>query len=501
MAESDPAPAGIDRKATRDTVLWGAGLAFGTKIASILLSLLLARLISPQLFGQYGVVSGVILLLLSFSMQQFSAHLFHQKAPKLEDYHPHLAFGIMLHGGLFVVCNLVALAMHFIPEYRPIAVYVHVGSLAMLINIPRIYYAVYLRVELRWRKMRMLQIWSFVLYAAAALLLAWMGQGVWALLTQNLLVPIPFVVAFLLDDKGLRRLRFNWRDYRESLKFGLLRTTSGAVVSGQTALEGVALSLLAGFGPLGLLIRARGLAQLATSWLSDQVAAILYPSLARLEPRSAEAKRTAGLLLKVGLWTTAPIAVSVAMAEQAAIYTLYGYQWGRVTPLVRPMLLAAVAASLFHVVRLVVLTNDGARKTLFLDCVMAGLNLACLVALALFGMEAYVAWLGGIGAVTVAGMLVLMVRAELIARSDLVTAGLPGLILTVGGMLIAASSGYLALEAARPILTLVVTSGGCAGVMLLLIRFTDPAGLNTLCGLLPGGGLARRLLLLDRAVA
>jgi O-antigen/teichoic acid export membrane protein len=501
MADPDaaPSPAKIDGKAMRNTVLWGAGLAFGTKIGSILLSLVLARLITPQMFGQYGVVSGLILLLMSFSMQYFAAHLFHQKAPKPEEYHLHLTFGIMLHGLLFVLCNLIALAMHFIPQYRPIAGYVHIGSLALLINVPRFYYSVYLRVELQWRKMRTLQIGSFVLYATASVVLAYLGQGVYALLSQNLLVPIPFVIAFFLDSKNLRALRFSWREYREAFFFGLLRTASGGVSSAQTALEGFALSLLAGFGTLGLLNRARGLALLATSWLSDQVSTILYPSLARLEPRSPEARRTAGLLLKVGLWTTAPVAVSLAMADRAAIYTLYGYQWGKVVPLVRPMLLAAVASSLFGVVRMVVLTNDGPYRTLILDCVMAAANLGCLIALWLSGMQAYAVALGGIGAITVAVMLAAITRDELVNWRDLAGAVLPGALLTILGLPVGSSGWYLALEAANPIVTMITTGAVCSVVALALIRFVDPAGLNTLCGLLPGGGLARRWLLLDRA--
>ncbi|NBB16046.1 oligosaccharide flippase family protein [Caulobacter sp. SLTY] len=499
MSGPDESQERIDRKATRDTVLWGAGLAFGTKAGSILLSLLLARLISPEMFGQYGVVSGVILLLLSFSMQSFSAHLFHQKAPTDEDYYPHLAFGIMLHGLLFVVCNIIALVMHFMPQYQPIAVYVHVGSLAMLINIPRYYYSSYLRIALKWRTLRGLQMWSFVLYAAVASLLAWMGHGVWALLAQNLLVPVPLVIGFLLDKDCPRGWRFSWKGYREAFVFGLLRTTSGALIAAQTAIESIVLSLLAGFGPLGVFIRARGLAQLAASWISDQVMAVLYPTLARMEPRSTEARRAAGLLLKVGLWTTAPLAVTLAMAERAAIHTLYGQQWDAVAPMVRPMLLAATAACLYHVVKLVVLTNEGARRTLIYDIVIIVANLACLIALLVADLQTYVISLGVVLTLVAAGMLAVMVRGGLVALSDLVAAALPGLVLTVVGLAVAAGGWFLAFEAARPIVTLVVTGGATSLLMLALIRFLDAQGLNTLCGLLPGGRLARRVLLLNRA--
>lgn len=493
---SEPQPRVLDRHATRQTVLWGVGLTFATKVASILLGLFLARLITPQVFGAYGVVSSVIVLVLSFSMSAFSEHLYFHRDPAPEDYHRHLAFGVLLHLALFVITNAVALAMLFSPVYRPVALYVGIGSLAMLLNVPRIYYAIYLRAELQWKKQRILHLTSFGLYAVVSITLALTHHGLLALLAQNLLVPVPYVVALLLDDRKLRGLRFDWGAYRAAFNFGLLRTGSTVLANGQTLLESIALSALTGFGPLGLVIRAKGVAQLATSWLSDQVTAVLYPSLARLEPRSDAARRAAGLLIKIGLWTTAPVAVGMAVAQQATVYALYGYQWGQVVPLLRPMLLAAVAGSLFTVAKTVILTNDGPRRALYLDVLVTFANIACLIGLALGGMQAYANWLGALNMIALLAVLVLMVRARLLNLGDLVTASIPGLILTGLGLAATAGGRFARVELINPFATVAVTGVACTLGMLLLVRLIDPRGLNTLCGLIPGGRFARGWLLL-----
>jgi predicted tellurium resistance membrane protein TerC len=85
----------IDRDKTRNTVLWGVGLAMVTRAGTTLLSLLLVRLISPEMYGQYGTVSSVTLFVLSFSMQRFTEHLFFQREPDREEHERHLSFGLI----------------------------------------------------------------------------------------------------------------------------------------------------------------------------------------------------------------------------------------------------------------------------------------------------------------------------------------------------------------------------------------------------------------------
>jgi len=91
-------------------------------------------------------------------------------------------------------------------------------------------------------------------------------------------------------------------------------------------------------------------------------------------------------------------------------------------------------------------------------------------------------------------MLVMIVRAELIDRSDLIGAVLPGSLLTVIGLLASSGGWYHEFEKSSPIITMLGTGAVCSVLALGLIRFTDPTGLKTLCGLLPGGAIARRLL-------
>lgn len=495
MDEPKVPPTTLHREKTRLMVLWGTALAFATKFGTILLSLLLARLIAPELYGQYGAVSTIILFAMSFSMQRFTENIFH-KTPNFEDYHRHLAFGVFLHGILFLIVNTVAFVMAFNDELRNITIYLHVGSFAILLNVPRIVYVNYLQLGLRWQKIRSLSILSFLSYAASAVTLAYLDLGVWALLAQNLLVPLPYVVAFALDDRRLKGLNFNWRAYRDAFQFGVTRMGGAVASTAYSALESLTFSLALDFGALGVFNRARGLSQLATSWLSEQVGSILYPSLAGLASRSDAARRTAGLLLRMTFWISGTAAIAVAAAPQAAVAVLYGANWGEVVPLVRPVLMLGLASSVLSVTSLVLLTNMGPRHVLALEVSVVSVNALGLILVIFAGAFAYAQYLAAANLVMLSAALVYMVRMGLFDRADVIRAVAPTILAAALALACAATPAYVAAEKSWPLQTLLATATASSLTMLALIRLLDPRGLETILGLLPGGALACRLLLL-----
>jgi len=496
MDEPDVPPAALHREQTRLIVLWGAALAAITKVATILLSLVLARLIAPDMYGQYGAVSTILLFMMSFSMQRFMENIFH-KTPTEDDYHRHFSFGIILHGVLFVAINIAAAAMYFDEALSKITPYIHAGSLSILINVPRMLYVTHLRVRLQWKKIRFLTIMSFVLYAPVSIILAAHGYGVWALLAQNLLVPVPYVVAFLLSDRRLLGLNFDWRAYRGAFSFGLVRSGGAAVGTAYGALESLIFSLTIDFGTLGLFNRAKGLSQLATSWLSDQIGSILYPSLAALAARADAARRTAGLLLKVNLWTSGTVAIAVAAVPQASVLVLYGASWSGVAELVRPVLMAALAGSMLTTCSLVLLTNMGPRHAITLDITAVVVNALGLGLIAQGGVLVYSVYLGIANAILIAATLVYMVRMNLLEPRDVVLSVLPPGLGGVLALLAVQLPGFDHVEAAWPIPVLLATAASCTLAVLVLVRLLDPRGLATILGLLPGGALLRRSLLLQ----
>jgi O-antigen/teichoic acid export membrane protein len=196
------------------------------------------------------------------------------------------------------------------------------------------------------------------------------------------------------------------------------------------------------------------------------------------------------------VWTNAPIAVAVAMADKATIHVLFGDQWSEAVPLIRPVLLAALASSGLGVANLVLLTSDGARSALALDAIGFGTNLVGLLTVLLSGSLAYALYLAAATTTLLIAVLGFLIRQRLLDSSDLAKVYAPIMMLAGVGLFFAKQQVFQYAERVNPFLTMAGSGGACVVGALLLIRLIDPVGLRTICGLLPGGRWTVRWLLM-----
>lgn len=498
MSETPP-PAGPNmREHARMTVFWGVGLNFASKAGSILLSLVLARLLAPAVFGQYATINAIILFLMAFSMQRFNESLFFEKSPTEQDYHRHLGFGIVLHLVLFAVANLIAFGMAFTRDFKVLQPYLHIASIPILLNIPRFYYLTHLKYELKWRRIRILGIASLLLFSVASITLALSGAGVMALLAQDLLIPIPYVIGWLFAEKWLKRARFDLHRHGVAIRFGAARTLSNFLSTGYQTIESMFFSSVTSFTAYGVFNRAKGLSVLLSGWISTQTQGVIYPVLAKMEPKTAGARRAAGMMMRIALWSGAPMAMTGAIVPGPMVHLLFGNQWDAVIPLIRPVVAAAVASAVWIAGAMVFLTNEGPRRALYLDAALVAASLACLPVLPAFGLLTFAYVYGAVNVAMSALLLVVMVVRGILGGGEVIRIVMANAFLIAVGVGVVLFPPFQHLQSALPIAAIFVAAVISTLAMAAGARLLDQPGLSGLCDLLPLSRLTRPLLLLPR---
>ncbi|HET7409712.1 MAG TPA: oligosaccharide flippase family protein, partial [Paracoccaceae bacterium] len=366
------------------------------------------------------------------------------------------------------------------------------------LNVPRFYYSVHLQRMLDWRRIRTLDLVSFGCAALSALGLAFAGFGVVALLAQLIAVPVPYIIDLVVRRPDLLRVRFRLSGYAATIRFGMIRNATYLGWVGQRLLEASVFTAVAGFAGFGVYGRALGLAGMTAGWLTEQGSTIAYPVLARLPARGGQLPRAAGLVLRLTLCTSAPLAVPVFLFNDTAVRLLYGPAWDEVAPLLRPVLVVAVTGAMTRGLGVVVLVSLGAGAGLALQLAMAtvcalGLWLALPV-----GPLAY-AWFlaAGNGAVLVALGAALIATGAL-RVGDVVAAVTPPLVLAAAATAASASGPVAAWDAAHSVPALAAAIAAALLLAAGAVRLLDPAGLQDALAFAPGGARLARVLGLGR---
>lgn len=479
----------------------GVVLGFVQKAGGVALSLILVRIIAKEDFGAFNIASGTIVFLMTFSVQSFAEHSFFVGRDGNPRFDRHLGFGLLLHGAIALLILGIAGVATTNSDYAPAASLLAFGALAPILNAPRIIYTVSLSRDLEWKRIRLLGIASFVFAACGTLLFAFAGQGGLALMCQIVLTPVPYLVDMALKRPDLFAISTNLRGYRESFTFGGFRSTGAAMGQGRPFVESLVVGGAFGLETLGVFGRAFALAQLTTGWLSMQLASIIYPIIAKFEPRTNAHRRVAGLLFRFSCWTALPPAVAVGFADEAAIAVIYGERWLDATPYFRPMTLTVLSLTIMTSLNVIALGAIGVRfvflnQTAVFLISLFGLAIAMPVSLLAYAWFLAIALFG-----LMAGMLAFLIREEALSLSAVMRVIIPCTALIALAVVIDLSA-YRAMISMLPHwVELIAASAASALAMVILVRMLDRDGLAEASRFAPERmqPLIRRLVMLKSA--
>lgn len=379
-------------RAARLAVFWTTGFNLFRDVLQLGLTLTLARLLPPDAYGQFGLVSTILTLLTMLSFREFLGHTLQVRRDEDTRYQDHFTAGAVIQLCVFLVANAVAGLMWLVPGYRPAAPLLHAMSVLFLLDLASEFRVKMLERSLNWRRLRLLHAAGLVGSASLSVTMALQGWGAWSLLLPSLLVTVPFTVDLFVVARWRPTWEWDRQGYGPVWRFGLARISSAGMVSVSQALESAVLVRQSGFATLGFYSRAVGLANLACQKMSSVLTQALYPVLARIEPATDQYRRVSALMLRCVVWTVVPVAVLIATLAGPAVTVLYGSQWLDAVPLV-PWALAAVGiASMTQTCYWLLLASQQQRKCALADAIRLVGTVAGLWLMLPFGLIPYLAW-------------------------------------------------------------------------------------------------------------
>jgi len=412
----------------RLAVLWNAGFNIFRDLLQFATMLVLVRLLDPEAYGQFGLVTSIIGFISIFSFNNFMTHTLQVKTDDEAHYQDHFTAGTVIQAALFVLCNLVAVCLWWIPTYEAIAPVVHAMSFLFLFAFPCDFRIKILERQLDWKRLRLLHAVGLVITTVAALLLAASGAGAYALLLPGILVTLPFIFDLFVNLKWKADWTWSWQRYRAAWQFGLSRVGSGLANNGRQLLESGVLAKVLGFATLGFVNRAMGLAQMFCMKFASQLLYALYPMLARQEQGSPAFRRVSGLVLRSVAWVVIPLALILSVLAEPVVTTVYGSKWLEVIPLLPWGMAFGVAAALAHAAYMLVLASQRPNWCLALDCLGLAGTVICLLGLLPHGLIPYLAGVTCVQAILclVTGAMLLRVRS--LAWGGLAAALVPAIV-------------------------------------------------------------------------
>lgn len=324
---------------------WVAVERFGQQILAGVTFIILARILTPEDFGLIGML--MIFLAVSESLVEsgMGQALIREKRITPIDrstvFWLNLGMSLLFFVILFVAAPLIG-SFYGQPELVSL---IRVMGLAVIFNGTAIIQKSELTQRLKFKMQAYAQLPALLLSGCCAIILAYLGYGVWALAIQFLLNAL--LGSLFLWIVSPAKILFAWS--RESFfrlfGFGYKLLLSGLLNTTFQHIYKLVIGKLFSVATLGFYTQAKKLQQLASQTLTGVIQKVSYPLLARSQGDQEMLKRGYRQVIQSSSFLIfPPMLLLLVFAEPIMVYVL-GQQWLPAAPFLQ---LLCISGLLFH---------------------------------------------------------------------------------------------------------------------------------------------------------
>ena len=354
----------------RSAVAWRWGAQVGAQIITWTSTFLVVRLLDPSDYGLFAMSQVVVTALAFLNGQSFATSIV--QTDRIDERRVAQVFGMLLMAnGLLAAIQFLLAPMAASYFEEPIVADLLRVQAAIFLTIPFIALpSEWLARKLEFRRQGQVNMASALVGAMTALLLAWLGWGVWALIYAGLSIFVSRAIGLMLAAGLWVRPVFNPRGAWDLVTYGGTLTLCQLFWIIQSQSDVVIAGRLLETHDLGLYTQALFLALIVTGRFIppiNEVALAAYSELHRAKkPLGPYFLKTARLVMMV----SAPIYIGLSLTADNAIRILMGDKWIELIPILAGLTLAMPAFALHLICSPV--TNAMGRPKVYLFTSIAG---------------------------------------------------------------------------------------------------------------------------------
>lgn len=292
-----------------------------------IVSIILARLLSPDDYGLLGIIGIFTVVCNAIINGGFSSALIRKKNVSDKDYNTtfivNLIASVILYAILFVSAPLIA---KFFNREELVSL-TRVSSLAMVIGALAIVQHTRLTKRIDFKTQTKITFVSSIVSGVVGITLAILNFGVWALVVQMLTSQILSTILLWIYNHWTPKLDFNKNSFHELFGFGWKMMVSGILDSLWTQLNQVVIAKFYNTATLGQYSRADHYSQLFSSNLTSVIQRVTYPVLSEIQDDKERMVAAYRKVIKLTMFFTFSSMFALGAIAEPLIHCMIGEKW------------------------------------------------------------------------------------------------------------------------------------------------------------------------------
>lgn len=334
------------RNQTLSGLGWSGVAQVVRQLLQFIVSVILARLLSPEEFGLIGMIIVFTGFAGLFSELGLGAALI-QKLD-MDERHLNSVFWVNIGAGIILTGTIVGAApliasFYDEPALRPLTMLIALNFIIGSFNVVQ---NALLNKNMDFRRLAQIQITATSLAGIIGITMALTGFGVWSLVWQSLMLTTVSVVMMWWVSAWRPTLSFETGALKELLGFSSNLLGFHILNYWMRNLDNVLIGKFIGSSALGIYTRAYSLMLLPVSQISRVVSKVMFPALSTIQHDIERVKRIYLRSTRTIALVTFPLMIGLLVVAKPFIITVYGDKWREVIPILQIFCLTGIAQSI-----------------------------------------------------------------------------------------------------------------------------------------------------------
>lgn len=318
-------------------VMWNAIERFSTQGIQFVLTIVIARILSPDDYGLVAMLGIFMAIAQTFIDSGFSNALIQKQNRTEADCCTMFYFNIVVSVSIYILLFFSApLIARFYNQPELVRITRIVGISLITNSLGSIQVARF-TIELDFKKLAFASFASVGVSGSLGVWMACHGWGVWTLVFQSLLGSITWVATLWLEAKWFPKKAFSWDSFHGLFSFGSKILFSGLLHTLYTNLYSLVVGRCFNASTLGYFNRAFTLGQFPAQNFGNIVQKVLYPIQCRYQNDNERFDQILIYYLRISAFVLFPLMIGFAVLATPVVTLLLSEKWLPMVPLLRIM--------------------------------------------------------------------------------------------------------------------------------------------------------------------
>ena len=294
---------------------------------TFVVSIVLARLLSPDDYGLIGIITIFTAICTTLINGGFTTALIRKKNATDDDYNTsfivNLGMSLLLYVIIFFCSPLIA---DFFARQELLAL-TRVSSISMVIGAMALVQQTRLTKRIDFKTQTKVTLFASVCSGIIGIAMAFMGFGVWSLVAQQISSQTMRTALLWFYNKWVPKLSFSSVSFHELFGFGWKMMVSSVLETVWKELYQVVVGKYYSPATLGQYTRSKQFSQLFSSNLTTVIQRVTYPVLSNIQDEKERMVAAYRRIIKVTMFVTAISMFFLGAISEPLLYCLIGPKW------------------------------------------------------------------------------------------------------------------------------------------------------------------------------